>query len=85
MLSPRSKPETGMIVVVETNAARTVKFAKQMPLVDASAELLSAAVTTFLFRVKELVGAWLSNASQWMRSNGDNDDGDRGFMGLQKN
>jgi len=27
----------------------------------------------------------LSNASQWMRSNGDNDDGDRGFMGLQKN
>lgn len=27
----------GMIVVVETNAARTVKFAKQMPLVDASA------------------------------------------------
>ena len=74
-----------MIVVVETNAARTVKFAKQMPLVDASAGLLSAVVTTFLFRVKELVGAWLSNASQWMHSNGDNDDGDRGFMGLQKN
>ncbi|KAL0104859.1 hypothetical protein PUN28_016480 [Cardiocondyla obscurior] len=49
-----------MIVVVETNAARTVKFAKQMPLVDASAGLLSAAVTTFLFRVKELAGAWLS-------------------------
>lgn len=80
-----------MIVVVETNAARTVKFAKQMPLVDASAEPLSAAVTTFLFRVKELDGASacqrvaLERESRWMRSNGDNDDGDRGFMGLQKN
>jgi len=46
-----------MIVVVETNAARTVKFAKQMPLVDAPAGPLSVAVTTFLFRVKELGGA----------------------------
>lgn len=55
-----------MIVVVETNAARTVKFAKQMPLVDASAGLLSDAVTTFLFRVKELAGAWLSR----MRASG---------------
>lgn len=34
---PSLRRGDGMIVVVETNAARTVKFAKQMPLVDASA------------------------------------------------
>lgn len=53
---PSLRRGDGMIVVVETNATRTVKFAKQM-LVDASAvfsAIGSAAVTTFLFRVKEL-------------------------------
>lgn len=72
-IAVRAKPFAGRSCVVETNAARAVKFAKQMPLSlmprCATHRGARAIVESFLRRVKELAraplaNAWLSNARE---------------------